>query len=114
MWFCHPGDPVEIGGCIMNKKELIETMKVSIHNGLGGNGWAYSNYGNNELYSHGPDLRRASEAALQAIHDVGFVVVQKTTYDKAYEFVDGHSEEWYISGQELLTEMRGELDGDMC
>lgn len=41
----------------------------AIHQGLGGNGWAYSNYGNNEWVDCKDELFRAAYAAINAYRD---------------------------------------------
>lgn len=49
--------------------KLIEAMARAIHEGLGGNGWAYTNYGGNEFVSQREYLDRAARNALQTVLD---------------------------------------------
>ena len=45
-------------------EELIERVARAIHDGLGGNGWAYFNYGYNEWDECRGELNNAARAAL--------------------------------------------------
>lgn len=47
--------------------EKLEAAILAIHEGLGGNGWAYSNYGGDELQDCRDDLERAARAAAIAL-----------------------------------------------
>ena len=55
--------------------KLIEAVARAIHDGLGGNGWAYTNYGGDELKTNKSELEEAARAALSAIEAEGWAVV---------------------------------------
>lgn len=46
--------------------DLVAALKVAIHNGLGGNGWAYSNYGQDEML-HCDDMLDGAARAVIAL-----------------------------------------------
>jgi len=52
----------------MPTDEQMEAVKKAIHDGLGGNGWAYSNYGHDELNNCSDMLEGAALAALAAMN----------------------------------------------
>lgn len=45
---------------------LVEKVARAIHEGLGGNGWAYTDYGGDELHNMRTELLSAARAALAA------------------------------------------------
>lgn len=49
----------------MNDEQIIELLILTIHMELGGDGWAYSNYGNNELISERENLENAARKVLE-------------------------------------------------
>ena len=49
----------------MNDDQIIELLILIIHTELGGDGWAYSNYGGEELISERENLENAARKVLE-------------------------------------------------
>ena len=47
--------------------DLVEQLAKDIHDGLGGNGWAYRNYGGDEWNSCRPELRDAAKSVIERL-----------------------------------------------
>ena len=54
--------------------DMRERVARAIHDGLGGNGWAYTNYGGDEFSTKRDELISAADAALLAC---GYVEMRK-------------------------------------
>lgn len=48
-------------------RALRERVAEAIHDGLGGNGWAYANYGGDELVTEADKLAKAASAAIAIV-----------------------------------------------
>ena len=46
---------------------LRERVAMAIHDGLGGNGWAYTNYAGEELVTNADELAKAADAAIALV-----------------------------------------------
>lgn len=50
-------------------EETVQAVIAAIHEGLGGTGWAYSNYGGDEQKYMAAELRAAALAAIQIVQE---------------------------------------------
>jgi len=61
---------------------LVEKVARAIHEGLGGNGWAYTNYGGDELHSMRTELLSAARAALAAAEGAAWQPIETALRDR--------------------------------
>jgi len=61
--------------------DLVERVALAIHDGLGGDGWAYSNYGYDETKHCAEKLAAAARAAIAIALEEAARVIENECHD---------------------------------
>lgn len=81
--------------------DIREKVAKAIHYGLGGDGWAYTNYGGDELKSKHDELTAAADAALLAC---GYAEMRKAME----ALIECHGDPEAIAAARSILERTGE------